>query len=378
MKIALGIVSLFASGGLQRDCMGVQDVLRWRDHDVHLFAARCEKTLQEARNVTILPATTLSNHGRDLSFARAFRAVTRKGYDVVVGFNKLLGLDVLYCADPSVVARAIPHWKRWLPRYRTRLLLERACFGTQSSTHAIMLTTESAAAYRQAWDTPEPRLSVLPSTVAASRVRPGLRLTEEGPAMRAARGYAADEVIWLWIAAQPQTKGLDRALTALKEQPGVRLLIAGINPTDAKAQPYARLAEKLKVEPLVDWLGHREDIPELMAIADVLLHPARFDTTGQVILEAIVNGLPVITTAVCGFAEHVRRADAGVVLDEPFEPTRLVWALDLARDPNMRARWGRNALAYAQANDFTLGFEHAADIIERVAAERRKPVAAAS
>ena len=58
----------------------------------------------------------------------------------------------------------------------------------------------------------------------------------------------------------------------------------------------------------ISFLGHREDIPELMAAADLLVHPARHDTTGTVILEAVVNGLPVITTSTCGYAHHVEAA----------------------------------------------------------------------
>ena len=55
-----------------------------------------------------------------------------------------------------------------------------------------------------------------------------------------------------------------------------------------------------------------------MAAADLLVHPARYDTAGTVILEGIVNGLPVITTAACGYARHVEAANAGSVLKEPF------------------------------------------------------------
>jgi UDP-glucose:(heptosyl)LPS alpha-1,3-glucosyltransferase len=37
-----------------------------------------------------------------------------------------------------------------------------------------------------------------------------------------------------------------------------------------------------------------------------------------VLLEAVVAGLPVLTTAVCGYAHHISDADAGVVVAEPF------------------------------------------------------------
>ena len=45
---------------------------------------------------------------------------------------------------------------------------------------------------------------------------------------------------------------------------------------------------------------------------------------GTVIIESLINGLPVITTAECGYAPHVRKADAGLVIPSPF--TQEAWA----------------------------------------------------
>ena len=111
MKLALGIVSLFAGGGLQRDGLRVLEVLRRRGHDVSLFTGRCDTSLQTLHAVTILRPRGFSNHAFDQSFAQLFQAATREGYDAVVGFNKLTGLDVLYCADPSVLAGPLSPFK---------------------------------------------------------------------------------------------------------------------------------------------------------------------------------------------------------------------------------------------------------------------------
>ena len=324
MNIALGIVSLFAHGGLQRDCLAIRRVLLARRHQVQLFAARCDPQLAQSNGVTLLQVSGRSNHARDTQFGEALQEATRHGFDVVVGFNKLPGLDVLYCADPSVAARPMPAWKRWLPRTRARMVLEEACFSSSAKTHVMLLSPAAAAAYRAHWMTPNTRLSILPPTVASNR---RLGLLPQGRSVR----QQTDVVVWLWIGAQPHTKGLDRVLRALAAQPATKLRVVGIGINDKKAAPYVRLAKRLKLDPVVSWLGYREDIPELMAMADLLVHPARFDMTGQVILEAIVNGLPVVTTSACGYAEHVSRADAGMVVDDPFHLSQLTAALDLAR-----------------------------------------------
>jgi UDP-glucose:(heptosyl)LPS alpha-1,3-glucosyltransferase len=369
VNIAIGIVRLFASGGLQRDCLALHDILRARGHQVRLFTARCDLPDGD-RDVVLLPARGLTNHGRDLSFARAFRAATRRGFDLVLGCNMLLGLDVLYCADRLVGARGLPAWRRWLPRYRSRLALERACFSAESTTRGLVLSHAAAEAARVQWQTPDARLTVLPPTVSAGRIRPQLRSGVERGRKRAELGLAESDLALLWVAAQPKTKGLDRALAALAVTPDARLLIAGLGADERKSAPYARQAARLGVAARVDWLGMREDIPELMAAADLLVHPARYDTTGQVILEAVANGLPVIATAACGFAEHVAAADAGLVLPEPFEAGDLAAALRRARPRSQRDAWSRNALQYASGRNFTSGLAHAADLVERIAAAR--------
>src|SRR5206468_13007550 len=113
--------------------------------------------------------------------------------------------------------------------------------------------------------------------------------------------------------------------------------------TAAAALPES--VRELHVEDRVALLGFVADdeIPELMAAADLLVHPARADTIGTVILEAVVNGLPVVTTAVCGYAGHVREAEAGAVVPEPFAPRSLVAALREASDPRRASDWSANA-----------------------------------
>jgi UDP-glucose:(heptosyl)LPS alpha-1,3-glucosyltransferase len=107
-----------------------------------------------------------------------------------------------------------------------------------------------------------------------------------------------------------------------------------------------------------------------MAAADLLVHPARNDTTGTVILEAVVNGLPVIASAACGYAQHVASADAGIVVEEPFGFAAFKAALATAEDAGHRAHWSAAAAAYGEQPFLYEGRARAADIIVAAAAER--------
>jgi UDP-glucose:(heptosyl)LPS alpha-1,3-glucosyltransferase len=85
-----------------------------------------------------------------------------------------------------------------------------------------------------------------------------------------------------------------------------------------------------------------------------------------VILEALANGVPVVTAEACGYASHVARAGAGVVISGKFDNARFRSALISAEDATLRADWQRNALAYAAREDLFSGLDRAVAEIEQV------------
>jgi UDP-glucose:(heptosyl)LPS alpha-1,3-glucosyltransferase len=108
-----------------------------------------------------------------------------------------------------------------------------------------------------------------------------------------------------------------------------------------------------------------------MLAADALVHPARAENTGTVLVEALTSGLPVLVTAVCGYAVHIERARAGVVLAEPFQQEEFNRVLRTALASSESGRWRANALAYAATEDIYGCHERAAEIIEAVALRKQ-------
>jgi UDP-glucose:(heptosyl)LPS alpha-1,3-glucosyltransferase len=204
---------------------------------------------------------------------------------------------------------------------------------------------------------------LLPPTVDRLRARPA-PTAEARAAARQALDLRGDGPVWLWIGLQPKTKGLDRALAALAAIPAARLIVSGLDPQSRAGAAAVRDASRLGVGGRVTWLGFASEaqLAGAMAAADLLVHPSRADVTGTVILEAMAGGLPVVTTEVCGYGEHVVAADAGVVLGEPFGPAALQRALSGAA-PEILAAWSANAAAYAARDDLFSGLDRAADLI---------------
>ena len=129
---------------------------------------------------------------------------------------------------------------------------------------------------------------------------------------------------------------------------GIFYLVAG----NEEPGGYRKQAERLGISGQVVFAGPRQDVPDLLTAADLMVHPARNEATGTVLAEAAVCGLPVVCSGACGYAPLVKEA-GGVVLEEPFSVIALTAALELAlRLPDALERMRRDACAYAGKTDF--------------------------
>jgi len=363
MRLAFAIVRLFPWGGLQRDCLRLARAAMDAGHQVTIFAAQVQGDIAGDIHVEVLPARALTNHGRNRRFGRALQRAASRRFDRLIGFDKLPGLDVLYCGDLCFAEREFGFWSRLNPRVRAMIELEGACFSVASRTRVLVLADAQAEAYRRAWRTPPERLRILPPPLDPSRRHPEFRTDGTRERMRRELGLAADHLVCLCVGAWAHRKGFDRAVAALTESPRGKLLICGIGPAAREGAQLLAQASRLGVAERVQLLGPRDDVARLMAAADLLVHPARAETTGTVILEAIINGLPAIATEVCGFAPHVKKADAGIVLREPFQQSALNQAIETATASSLRARWSAHAAAYGADSELYAGIDRALQAI---------------
>ena len=365
MRIAFGIVSLFPSGGLQRDCIEIAELIKELGHEVVIHACRIEKGFElEHIPVVLLPNNAFSNHKRQYEFARDLLSETQGKFDLTVGFDKLLGLDIAYCADASVAYRTLRQpLLKLFPRYRTFCSLEGDTFSPKKTATILLLSQNQLGEYRRAWSTQYGRMTLLPPTLAESRRNPQYRTDGVRQEFRTRLGLTENDWVWLCIGVQPFTKGMDRTIKALAAFPQAKLLICGLTEKDNASSLVVKQIRRLDCASRITWLGHREDIPQLMSAADILVHPARYDTTGTVILEAIVNGLPVIATTSCGYSSHVQAAGAGVVLAEPLDTQLLVTALSQAQDEKTRSAWSSAGIEYGENASLYEGRPRAARLI---------------
>lgn len=327
-------------------------------HDVTIVCAQAEMTPPDDIKLMTLPNKAFLNPDINLQFALELHKMASEAFDLVVGFNKMPHLDVLYCADPPI-RRPSTILERLTPRIRKYRQLDLSCFGKESRTRILLLSERQRLQYRQAYQTAPSRMEVLPPTIERSRILAVPDQLKARAGQRRALDVTDSRMLWLYVGRYPFNKGFDRVIRALKDFPDVQCLCVGFEHDTSRHRKLIQQAKHAGVANRLRLLGPREDIPELMAAADLLVHPARKDVTGTVILEALSNGLPVVTTEACGYAGHVTRADAGLVVSDPFQHEKFRLAVEAAQVTATRRTWRKNALEYAGKEDLYSGIDRA-------------------
>lgn len=368
MQLAFILFKYFPYGGLQRDFLRIALACQARGHAIRAYTLQWQGDVPPGFDVVKVPARALSNHRRYEKFVDwVGRDLQSRGADRVVGFNKMPGLDVYFCADPCFEDKARtlrgPLY-RLSGRYRHFAAFERAVFSPDSRTEILMISAVQQALYVKHYATPPARLHLLPPGISADR-----RAPPDAAAIRAdfrrEFGLAEGDLLLLQVGSGFRTKGLDRSLRGLAALPPelkARTRLIAIGQDNPK--PFQSLARTLGLADRVSILSGRDDIPRFLQGADLLVHPAYNENTGTVLLEAVVAGLPVLTSAACGYAHYIEEAAAGRVVPLPFEQDHLNRTLaDMLADAAARRQWRASGLGWAERADIYSQSERAADII---------------
>ena len=103
-----------------------------------------------------------------------------------------------------------------------------------------------------------------------------------------------------------------------------------------------------KYSNVVDWLGPRRDVQDLMLNSDAFVLPTFREGFSRVLLEASALGLPSITTNVPGTNEIVRHLQEGLHVDVDNSVNLANAMIQLASDPKLTKRLGDNAKLHVE------------------------------
>jgi UDP-glucose:(heptosyl)LPS alpha-1,3-glucosyltransferase len=309
--------------------------------------------------------------GNSVSARRKFASFVKQHLaqspcDVVIGFNRLPGLDYYFAADTCFAWKATRErnfFYRWAPRSRQYQAFEKAVFGAQSDTRIFMLSPLQKQEYLACYPAAQSRITDIPPGIARDRMAPD-NAEDIRNNFRQEFNIAADDIVLMQVGTGYPVKGVDRSLAAIAALPPalqgkLHFLVLG---TDRHGG-YAKQAAQLGITARIVFMEGRNDLPRFLQGADLLLQPSRKESAGMVILEAIVAGLPVLATATCGYAFHVEKAGAGNIIPEPFSQQGMDAMLLAMLTGSDRPRWRDNGIHYGREGDFYAMPDRVAEII---------------
>jgi len=265
------------------------------------------------------------------------------------------------------------HYVPVLPRALSRFLARSFTRSQCAAVQALIAPSEPMRAVLEAYGIRTP-IRVLPTGLAPDRFRNG-----DGGAFRAAAGIDADRPLITYIGRVAHEKNIGFLLLMFREVlrfvPAALLVIAGEGP--ARTALRAQVAA-LGLTAHVHFAGYLERDSALLdcyAAADVFVFASRTETQGLVLLEAMAQGIPVVSTAELGTRAVLPGSGALIVPEESAAFAAAV--VRVLGDARLRAEMGERGRAHARTWSSAAMAQRLADIYRQVCATPRGVRAAA-
>lgn len=381
MKLAFVIFRYFPFGGLQRDMLAIAQAAQQLGHSVSIFCESWQGEKISGIDIVEIKSSSFFNIAGVKSFVAAFRQqFQRDQFDLLVGFNKMPGLDVYFAGDTCFAHKAYSE-RNWLyraaPRSRLYLAYERAVFSETSDTHILSLVASEQKQFVRYYATPAARFHPLPPGISAAH------LACKDPhaariALRNELGLSLDTKVILCLGSSYKTKGVDISINTFVElkkitAANVALVIVGKDDPSS----YRQRAVQAGLDHCVFFLGPRSPVGDLLHAVDLLLHPARKELAGNVILEAMLCGCPVVASHHCGYAHYIGERQLGELISINAAPASIAIQVNtvLAFDANVFHQRGEK---FSQTSDVFSRPTIAVAALEKIASSEKLSVESGS
>lgn len=254
---------------------------------------------------------------RDASFAAAARqAVSAGAYDLVQSHEKIDCCDIYRAGDglhrawlarrARLLGPAGRVWLRCNPFNLYTLAAEERLYRSPRLKVVVCISELVKQEVQEHFGLDEARLPVIYNGIDGADFSPELR--HHRTEVRARLGVPGDAPLFVFVGSGFERKGLAPLLRALPAE--AWLLVVG---KDKHEAAYRRLAERLGKAARVKFLGPQKDVRPYYGAANAFAFPTYYEPFGNVILEAMASGLPVLTTTDCGGAELIEEGVSGYV-----------------------------------------------------------------
>ncbi len=366
-KLAILLYRYFPYGGLQKDFLGISKELVTRGHIVKVYTRSWEGDIPENIDVVELGEKGLSNYSKNKNYvSEAMKCLKNFMPDIVFGFNKMPGLDVYFAADTCFAKQSLTKnsMQRFTRRFRQSMAFEEEVFSVNSKSKILLLNEKQSQDFQDFYSTQNERLTIIP---------PGIEKNwneQESINIHKLLSLPLNEKIILFVGSDFSRKGLDRAILGMSylsdQSVSATLLVIG----DDSKEPYKKIIKDQSLEHKVIFLGPRIDVASFMKSSDLLVHPAREEAAGNIIIEALVSGLPCLVSSEVGFSTEVLKYKSGAVVQGEFSQKKFNYLLKENLSETKLISIKEILKPLASNNYFYSRFTYVADFIEEVSDEK--------
>jgi len=360
-------------GGTERDLIVTAECLRAAGHEIMILADEVRAPSPDFK-VHEVGSIAFGRTAALLTFAyRAPIAARRTGADLVVSFARTIGADVMRSGGSAHVSyvRAARQWRsplawnvmRAAPYHRAQMYIERRGFGSAQLRVAIAVSNLVRDDLIAQFHLPATKAATLYNGVDLDRFAP----PQDDSARREVRS-SLDLVdgapMVAFVGNGWGRKGLKSLIGAWpKVARGAHLIVVG---ADQGAGWYRRQAMRLGIERRVHFVGAMPDVTQIFHAVDAVALPSLFEPFGNVILEAMASGAPVLSSAQSGASELLPEAMRRFVVGDPTNSDEIAQKMNLL----LEAAGELRGLARATAEKYTWQ-AHAENLLAIISAAAR-------
>jgi glycosyltransferase involved in cell wall biosynthesis len=236
------------------------------------------------------------------------------------------------------------HYVPLLPRVLGRQLARGVTRSQCAAVNALVAPSQPMRAMLTDYGVRTP-IAVIPTGLPASSFKPG-----DGARFRAQQQLPSNRPLLLYVGRVAHEKNIDFLLTSFVEvkraRPDALLVIAGEGPARKHLGEQVQRLGLGRDVAFVGYLDREQALADCYAAASVFVFASRTETQGLVLLEALAQGCPVVSTSHLGTASILQpNCGARVAPEDP--AAFAAAATGILDDPQRAAQLGMQGRSYA-------------------------------
>lgn len=324
MKKALLVTTV--SGFVPQFEMNSVELLQENGYEVH-YATNYHNVFYGKDN-SRLDGTGIIRH--QIDFSRSpFSLSTIKAYRQLSTLMSEISFDFVHCHTPvagilarlAAKANAIPkiaytahgfHFYKGAPALNWMLYYPAERLMSRLTDILITINQEDFIAANDFRLKPGGRVYCLPG--AGVKTEKFTSVSVDKRTSRQQLGLSDDDFVLISVGELNKNKNHETVIKALSgiNHNKIKYLICGSGELEA----YLRqLIKDLRLENVVQLLGYRKDIPELLTISDIFIFPSLREGLPMSLMEAMAAGMPVIVSAIRGNVDLISDGENGYLFN---------------------------------------------------------------